>query len=331
MSSALLVVARQGWSVGAERRSDSPAPRRGGRPGASPGSGGVVGAEIARRVPAYPVIPTLTRPPWGGERLGRDLGKGEGRIGESWEVWRENRLADGRVLGSVADLPVLVKLLDTREMLSVQVHPGDADASALAGAPHGKAEAWVVLEADPGARIAYGVNREMTPAELAFRARSGEIEQDLAWIHPRAGDVIAVPPGTIHAIGPGLLLYEVQQPIDLTWRLYDWGRGRPLHLELAAQVAITRPTAGWASRQGGDGEIFSGPHFGITRLSRPTRRNSRRWSALTVVRGQAVVDGLAVARGATVVVPPGAAEVEVEGEALLAYGPSVDHASSSNP
>ncbi len=282
-------------------------------------------------MPAYPVIPTLCRPPWGGERLGRDLGKGEGRIGESWEVWRENRLADGRRLGDVADLPVLVKLLDTSEMLSVQVHPGDADARALAGAPHGKAEAWIVLDAAPGAKIAYGVNREMTPAEIAFRARSGEIEADLAWIAPRPGDVIAVPPGTIHAIGPGLLLYEVQQPIDLTWRLYDWGRGRPLHLELAAAVANSRPQSGWASREGGDGEIFRGQHFGISRVTCDTTRRSRRWSAVTVVRGQAEVDGISVSTGATVVVPPGRSALRVEGEALVAYGPPVARQVPSNP
>jgi len=272
-------------------------------------------------VPAYSVIPTLTRPLWGGERLGRDLGKGEGKIGESWEAWRENRLADGRRQGDVAELPVLVKLLDTAEMLSVQVHPGDADARALAGAPHGKAEAWVVLDAAPGAKIAYGVNREMTPAELARHARSGEIEGDLAWIAPRPGDLITVPPGTIHAIGPGLLLYEVQQPIDLTWRLYDWDRGRPLQLEQAAAVAVTRPQAGWASREHGEGEIFAGPHFGIARLCRPLTRRSRRWAALTVVRGRAEVDGVELSLGATAIIAPGESELRVEGEALLAYGP----------
>ncbi len=272
-------------------------------------------------MPAYPVIPTLTRPPWGGERLGRDLAKGEGKIGESWEAWRDNRLVDGRRQGDVADLPVLVKLLDTAAMLSVQVHPGDADARLLAGAPHGKAEAWVVIDAAPGAKIAYGVNRELTPAELASHARSGEIEADLAWIAPRPGDLISVPPGTIHAIGPGLLLYEVQQPIDLTWRLYDWGRGRPLHLEQAAAVASTRPHAGWASREHGEGEIFAGPHFGIARLCRPVTRRSRRWAALTVVRGQAEVDGVELKLGSTAVISPGETFIRVEGESLLAYGP----------
>jgi mannose-6-phosphate isomerase len=279
-------------------------------------------------VPAYPVVPTLTRPPWGGTRLGREFGKGEGTIGESWELWRENRLADGRRVGDVADLPVLVKLLHTAELLSVQVHPGDGDARALAGAAHGKAEAWVVLDAEPGARIAYGVNRTMTPAELVLHARTGEIAGDLAWITPRPGDVIHVPPGTIHAIGPGLLLYEVQQPIDLTWRLYDWGRGRELHLAEAASGAITRPQPSWASRQAGDGEIFRGPHFGITRVSRTTERRSRRWSALTVVRGSAVVEGVHVATGGTVLLPPGDARLDIEGEALLAYAATLPAAIS---
>jgi mannose-6-phosphate isomerase len=264
--------------------------------------------------------PTLTRPPWGGHRLAA-LGKGEGAIGESWEVWRENVVeGDGRAFGEIADFPLLVKLLDTRERLSVQVHPDAVQARALAGAPHGKAEAWVVLEAEPGARIAYGLNRVLSAEELRERAQSGEIEADLAWLEPRAGDVIDVPPGTIHAIGPGLLLYEVQEPIDLTWRLYDWGRGRQLHLDEACAVAIRAPMPPpW--RRGvevgpGVTRLIESPHFVVERIRLPIRR--RGWEAMTMLQGEATVAGLHAVAGQTLVLPPGEVRVDGSGEALVA-------------
>ena len=278
-------------------------------------------------LPGYParllplrLIPTLSRPPWGGQRLAA-LGKGEGKIGESWEVWRENVVqGDGRVFGEVADFPLLVKLLDTSERLSVQVHPNAVQARALAGAPHGKAEAWVVLEVEPGARIAYGLNRELSELELRERAESGEIEDDLVWIEPRPGDVIDVPPGTIHAIGPGLFLYEVQEPIDLTWRLYDWGRGRDLHLTQACAVAVRTPLPPpWREPVRVSDRVvrlIEGPHFVVERVALPLQRQG--WEAITVLHGQAEAAGVAAGPGQTLVLPPGLWQLQGEGEALAA-------------
>lgn len=272
-------------------------------------------------MPVVRLVPTLSRPPWGGFRLGAELGKGEGSIGESWEVWRENAVVgEGVRLGDRVDFPLLVKLLDTRALLSVQVHPGDVDARLRTGSPHGKAEAWVVLAAEPGARIAYGLSRELSVAELRDRADSGAIEADLAWIEPRPGDVIDVPPGTIHAIGPGLLLYEVQEPIDLTWRLYDWGRGRDLHLDHACAVAIRTPQpspyrASVPVAPGID-RLLETRHFVVDRVQLPARR--RGWEAVTVIEGCAVVEGHTVPRGGTVLVPPEGAFLEGEGVVLAA-------------
>ncbi len=281
--------------------------------------------DTAPSLRALRLVPTLSRPPWGGLRLAA-LGKGEGVIGESWEVWRENEVVGlGRPLGEVVDFPLLVKLLDTRQMLSVQVHPGPVEARALAGAPHGKAEAWVVLAAEPGARIAYGLAHELSAEALAERARSGEIEADLAWITPQPGDVIDVPPGTIHAIGPGLLLYEVQEPIDLTWRLYDWGRGRELHLGPACAVALRAPL-GDPFRHPvpvapGVERLLESPHFVVERVQLPAVRHG--WEALTVIEGGAVVDGAPVPVGGTVLLPPGPTPVGGAGVALSARpGPS---------
>ena len=124
-----------------------------------------------------------------------------------------------------------MKFLFTSENLSVQVHPQDS-----AGGP-GKTEMWYVLRADPGARLALGFDRRLTPDRVRAAALSGEIEALLRWYAPRPGDTFFVPAGTVHAIGAGLALCEIQQHSDVTFRLYDYGRPRGLHLEEALAVA----------------------------------------------------------------------------------------------
>lgn len=262
------------------------------------------------------VVPTLARPIWAGDRLANGWGKDPApgaRVGESWEVWRENRLADGRRLGDVVELP-LVKLLDVRETLSVQVHPDDSAARA-AGHPHGKHEAWVVIGAEPGAKVALGLRGTLSVEELRARALSGAIEADLAWREVAVGDVLDVPPGTIHAIGGGVMLYEVQQPCDLTWRLYDWGRGRTLHLEEALGVVIGGPATAATGRWD---TLFRTPHFSIERVRFPAHRVTTAWESLTVVEGHVSVSGVRLALGETALLPPGEWTLEGEGIGLLA-------------
>lgn len=263
-------------------------------------------------MPVVRTLPRLVSPPWGGHALAREFGKGPhpaATIGESWEVWRENPVVgrDGVRLADVVQFPLLVKLIDTREALSVQVHPDDAAAQRLEGQPNGKAEGWVVLRAAPGARIAYGLNRAMSADELRARAVSGAIEADLAWREVRAGDVLDVPPGTIHAIGGGLLLYEAQQPSDITYRLYDWGRGRELHLDRAVAVAVREPVAPRAVPEAvgpGRTRLLRGPGFVVDAVEVPAcvAVDAASPLALTVVDGEVVVAGERVRRGETVVV-----------------------------
>lgn len=287
--------------------------------GADPALAGIV------RRPMRPLrqTPHLTHPVWGGNVLAR-MGKGSdpsARIGESWEIWRDNPLPDGRAFGGVADLPLLIKLLDVRETLSVQVHPGDEAARRLEGLPHGKTEGWVVLCAEPGARVAYGLNRELGEDELRERALSGAIEEDLAWREVRAGDVIDVPAGTIHAIGGGILLYEVQQPCDLTYRLYDWGRPRPLHLDRALAVARRSPCAPTAEiRSLGDGreELLRTPWYVLERARLGGVRETGAWEAITVVEGALELDGERIGVGGTLALPPGRWALDGEGTALVA-------------
>lgn len=164
---------------------------------------------------------------WGRDVLPEPFTAPQGqRIGEIW-------------FEPPAQLPeLLVKYLFTSEKLSVQVHPSDADAQ---DGEHGKEECWLVLDAQPEARLAIGFKEELPPEIIAEAARDGSIEDLLAWHDAAAGDVFHLPAGTVHAIGPGLSLVEVQQNSDTTFRLYDYGRPRDLHLDRAMAVADGRP------------------------------------------------------------------------------------------
>jgi mannose-6-phosphate isomerase len=130
----------------------------------------------------------------------------------------------------------LLKILFTTEALSIQVHPDDAFARSI-GLEHGKSEAWYILSALPSARIALGLKRRVSPTELRASIDSGSIAELIQWRMVKAGDVIFVPPGTIHSIGPGLVLVEIQQRSEATFRLFDYGRQRELHAHNAVEAA----------------------------------------------------------------------------------------------
>lgn len=150
------------------------------------------------------------------------------------EVWFETQQPD------TADL--LIKYLFTSEKLSVQVHPDDEQAHAV-GLPRGKDECWLILAAGPDSTIALGTKAPTDPDTLRAAALDGSIEGLLDWKPVKAGDFIYLPSNTIHAIGAGLTLVEVQQNSDTTYRLYDYGRARALHLEAGIEVADLNPFA----------------------------------------------------------------------------------------
>jgi mannose-6-phosphate isomerase len=165
------------------------------------------------------------------------------------------------------DQELLVKYLFTKERLSVQVHPDDRTAQA-AGFPRGKDEAWLVLSAEPGATIAIGTREPMTPEQLRAASLDGSIESLLEWHPVKAGDFFYSPAGTIHAIGAGVALIEVQQNLDLTYRLYDYGRPRELHLDegVAATRAVPfRPATKAIELSRGRLLLAQGPSFIVER------------------------------------------------------------------
>jgi mannose-6-phosphate isomerase len=167
---------------------------------------------------AVRLTPSPREKVWGKTRLSPWFPDSPERIGEVWYL-------AGR------DLPLLVKLLFTSERLSVQVHPDDGE-----DGPLGKTEMWHILEAEPGAAIALGFCEPITRQRLAEATRTGEIEQLLNWIPVKAGDTYYTKAHTVHAIGAGVVLCEIQQHSDVTYRLWDYGRPREIHVEKAVPI-----------------------------------------------------------------------------------------------
>ena len=243
----------------------------------------------------FRVAPLAQERIWGGTRLAppRTL-----PIGELWVAGPWLLVADGPRAGRTLDdgaaelgpalvgtaaptlsgprFPLLVKLIDPAAWLSVQVHPGDEVARRLAGPDAvGKAEAWYVLDAEPGAELLAGSRPGVREVDLRAALRGGAATMGLLARHPvTAGDVLVLPAGTLHAIGPGVFLYELQQPSDLTYRVDDWGRpasqARPLHPKeaLASLVPQSRPAVRETSRAG---RVAACRHFTLDVVDAPAR------------------------------------------------------------
>jgi mannose-6-phosphate isomerase len=161
-------------------------------------------------------------------------------------------------------MPVLIKYLYTSERLSIQVHPDNLQARS-AGHPCGKDEMWIVLDAEPGASIGLGLRRECSTQEFADAVEDGSVVDLVDWRPVRIGDVIYNEAGTVHAAGAGLVLLEVQQSVDLTYRLYDYGRPRELHLDEGLKVSRLgrhRPDRDCNISDGVSRILVDGPHFG---------------------------------------------------------------------
>ena len=202
--------------------------------------------------------------------------------------WFPDAPADGEPVGEIwyemegvpADAPeLLVKFLFTSEKLSIQVHPDD-EAARARGYPRGKDEAWLVLAAEPHATIGLGLKRAVSRDELRAAALDGSIERLIDWRPIRAGDVFTVVPGTIHAIGAGISLLEFQQNADVTYRLYDYGRPRELHLDDAIAVALRAPYPARLSQHlapDEDRTLVDGPHFTLLHTQRDSLQDRLRW------------------------------------------------------
>ncbi len=298
--------------------------------------------------------------PWGGTKLRDVFGKQipDDTTGESLEVSAlpglNSRTPDGTELSALLaqhgeamrgsevpeTFPLLLKLIDARDWLSVQVHPSDAYAHAHEGGKLGKTEAWVILHAEPGARLVYGVRPGVTREMLAEAAHSGAAVEDcLRWLPVKAGDVLYIPAGMVHAIGAGIVLYEIQQSSDLTYRFWDWGRtdaqGNPRTLHLAQGLDVTdvslqlSPCVGEAHKVTGGTRtrLITDPIFTLDRLTvqnnMPLEETPQRFRLLTsLCEGWMAYPGGAIQLkpGDSVFIPASSPRIKLEckGELLLA-------------
>lgn len=266
-------------------------------------------------------------------------------IGETWFTFEENLTSLGislgellrnhpEVLGTAADpkhpgvCPLLVKLIFTTERLSVQVHPDDAYAELHHGSL-GKTEAWYVIDAEPEAEVAAGFREPLTPEQLKQSAQSGEIERLLAWHKVETGDVVFVPAGTVHAIGAGLTICEVQENSDITYRLYDYGRPRELHLEHGLAVSKLEPYSfapGARPISGGRDALTECEYFRMERL-RPQRSikvdaKLPYYLLLICLKGEGAIANSMFSPGQAWFIPAGGEPFSIEGsdsEWILTY------------
>ncbi|HEY0149526.1 MAG TPA: class I mannose-6-phosphate isomerase [Allosphingosinicella sp.] len=250
--------------------------------------------------------------PWGRYALPAAFGsrRHKAPVGE---IWFEP--PNGRAL------PLLVKYLFTGEKLSVQVHPDDEHAQAR-GHGNGKSECWYIVDAEPGAVVGLGFREALDAETLRAAALDGSIEHLLDWKPAKAGDFFHVPPGTVHAIGAGISLIEVQQHSDVTYRLYDYGRDRELHLEDALAVASPLPyPEDQAARvqRGRCRTLVACPHFQLEYIGHggPVERIRDRERWVLPLRGTVSFDGMTGKPGDCLLVPAGAALEVSDGGAIL--------------
>jgi mannose-6-phosphate isomerase len=310
----------------------------------------------------YPLLmqPLFDPRPWGTTDLSPIYSKQfSEKIGESWLTGDHCKVQNGHFAGkSLAELastyqrelmgeaapnadrfPLLAKFLFPHEKLSVQVHPDDADARAI-GQPWGKTECWYVAHATPQAEIGLGLKPGTTRADFEKAIYDNRAEELLNWVKVSAGDLIYVAGGTVHTLGPGAIIVETQQQSDTTFRLYDYGRPRELHLEhglrvIKEQVASGKVRAQPFSKIGSNGnraqQLVASPYFGVERFELHSEHEfdfsqQAKSSAhiLVVVRGTASLhapgcDDVQFGKGDALVVPAGIRRFKIRPEGNVEF------------
>jgi mannose-6-phosphate isomerase len=296
----------------------------------------------SKRLGPFRLAPWFSARPWGRRDLRpwySETGTTE-PVGEAWltgaQCVVETGELVGRTLAQVAaeepggsEFPLLVKLLFPSEKLSVQVHPDDAMARAM-GQPRGKTECWYVLEAEAGATIALGLRQGVTAEAVRSAIGAGTLEELLEWVPVEAGEMVFVDAGTVHAIGPGVVLLETQQTSDATFRLYDYGRGRELHLEQGLRAMKMRTAAGKVRPRAMDGftRLIEQKYFVVDRYDVAAGGETvvpvEGAGCVVGLSGAATVvgegfEGVELPMGRAVVLPGGGGAVRVESRAGVSF------------
>ena len=332
---------------------------------------------MEKKLYPFKFIPVASERPWGGHALMKELGKEfvkcdedgnevpmsvDTLIGESWELadmgFEDSVIANGwlagNTIGELMDtylervvgenvynnygrqFPLLIKFLDINDKLSVQVHPDDEIAAERYDSL-GKAEIWYVMDAKPGAKMYCGFNREVSAQEFYDRCHAGTVEEILNVIYPKKGDVIYITPGTVHAADGGLLIAEVQESSDMTFRLYDWGRefnpatARKLHLEEAIDIIDYNafnpelykkgPLWGESDHQHTVETLVESPEFNVAKLNLtdPLHIYTEKFESFIIYictegaasvqvpsvneKGEACMDSYEISKGETILIP----------------------------
>ena len=303
----------------------------------------------------YPLklCPRLLVKVWGGRRLADMMHK---RLptaepyGESWELHDSAIVVNGPLQGSslgalareygadllgcgndpAAGIPLLAKFIDAADWLSIQVHPNDDQARKLEGEPRGKTEAWVVLHADKGAQLVIGLQPGTSRKQMAEAISAKRLEARLAFAEVETGDVLYIPANTIHALGPGLLIYEIQQSSDITYRLYDWsrpgldGQPRALHIDKGVKVADLGPLP--RIQQPTEDLIVNGEYFRTWRhhIAGGTLEieTSNRFQSLTCIDGSLRVEAddhaaISLDKGETGLMPANISSFAIRGHGAM--------------
>ena len=290
----------------------------------------------------YKLFPECKDYVWGGEKLKTEYGKQTDKTpcAESWELSFHKdgltRLANGKTLaesvneGALGEkakafpfFPVLNKFIDAKENLSVQVHPSD-DYALKNENSFGKTEMWYIVAAEQGAGIYLGFNRDVRKAEFESAIKENRLTELLNFYEVKAGESYFIPSGTIHAIGKGCLIYEIQQNSNLTYRVYDYGRvaqnGKPRELHIDKAIAVTAlkkfvPVC-FESDLLGQSEYFTVKRIKVAgRYALNTDKDS--FACVTCVRGAGKLAGQTVNKGDSFFVPAGYGEYFADGEMEL--------------
>ena len=289
----------------------------------------------------YRLTPATKDNLWGGNKL-RAYGKNADSdiIAESWELsftkGGEAKIEDGRTTveafpretwGTNAAkfpfFPTLTKFIDAREKLSVQVHPSDEYALKNEG-QYGKTEMWYVVEADEGAGLYMGLERKADADEFLSAVKDGSVENLLSFKTVKAGDVFFIPSGTIHAIGAGVVIFEIQQNSTLTYRLYDYmrrdkdGNLRELHVEKAMLVSDLdvykeAPRVENSPEIIGKCEYFETAKYKLNFTNLPLFVGAESFLSVTCVGGEGTIDGEKIAKGDSFFIPAGAGDILIAG------------------
>jgi mannose-6-phosphate isomerase len=310
----------------------------------------------------YPLklIPQPSERLWGGSRLqsfvpGFENVKTKEPLGEAWLVYAENKIANGELAGQTLQqvastygvellgtqsmarygdkVPLLAKFLDPSQWLSIQVHPDDAYALSKEAKTGylGKTEAWYVLDAKQDSQIIWGFKQEVTETQVREAIANGSLEQLLNYVTVQTGDVIYNPAGTIHALGPDVFIFEIQQSSDLTYRLYDFNRKdssghlRELHIDKALEVSSLKNSghANVSPQKLNDqatelvrSEFFVAEKWEIRKPIQMTTKDES-LELLTVIKGRVQLGSLELNRAESVVLPAGLGAYELSGDAVV--------------